>query len=89
MLTGRQLQPLECCPVCSTTARARKIVGPDTNAETKSVLADEDHDLASLPLHVFLERTGDAIIDILRVQDGKVVEHWGYGKGRETAPVEN
>jgi predicted SnoaL-like aldol condensation-catalyzing enzyme len=49
---------------------------PDARSEVKRVFADED----IVVLHVHRVRTpgtrGDAIVDLFRVEDGKIVEHW-------------
>lgn len=49
---------------------------PDFKAEIKKVFADGDHVI----LHVHATRgpedRGSAVMDIFRLEDGKVVEHW-------------
>jgi predicted SnoaL-like aldol condensation-catalyzing enzyme len=49
---------------------------PEARSEIKRVLADEDH----VVLHVHSMRSphsrGRAIIEIFRLEEGKIVEHW-------------
>ena len=49
---------------------------PDARSEIKRVFAEDDHVI----LHVHAVRDpgerGSAIVDIFRLEDGKVVEHW-------------
>ena len=49
---------------------------PDSRSEIKRVFADGDHVI----LHVHAVREpgtrGTAIVDIFRLEDGKIVEHW-------------
>lgn len=49
---------------------------PKTRGEIKRVFADGDFVLLHCHYTGFFGENGDAIIDIFRVQDGKVVEHW-------------
>ena len=49
---------------------------PKTRGEIKRVFADGDYVLLHCHYTGFLGENGDAIIDIFRVEDGKVVEHW-------------
>jgi predicted SnoaL-like aldol condensation-catalyzing enzyme len=49
---------------------------PDARSEVKRVFADDD----IVILHVHRVRTpgthGDAIVNLLQVEDGRIVEHW-------------
>lgn len=49
---------------------------PEAKGEIKRVFADEDH----VVLHILYKNTpdhlGEAVVDIFRVEDGKIVEHW-------------
>ena len=49
---------------------------PDARSEIKRVAADGD--LVFLHVHAKMNKTdrGSAVVDILRVRDGKIVEHW-------------
>jgi predicted SnoaL-like aldol condensation-catalyzing enzyme len=49
---------------------------PNARGEIKRVFADGDYVLLHSHFTGFLGENGDAIIDIFRVEDGKVVEHW-------------
>jgi predicted SnoaL-like aldol condensation-catalyzing enzyme len=49
---------------------------PNTRGEIKRVFAEGDHVLLHCHYTGFLGENGDAIIDIFRLEDGKVVEHW-------------
>jgi predicted SnoaL-like aldol condensation-catalyzing enzyme len=48
---------------------------PNTRGEIKRVFADGDYVLLHCHYTGFFGENGDAIIDIFRVEDGKVVEH--------------
>ena len=48
---------------------------PNTRGEIKRVFADGDHLILHCHYTGFFGRNGDAIIDIFRVEAGKVVEH--------------
>ncbi len=49
---------------------------PKTRGEIKRVFADGDHVILHCHYTGFFGKNGDAIIDIFRVEAGKVVEHW-------------
>jgi predicted SnoaL-like aldol condensation-catalyzing enzyme len=49
---------------------------PNTRGEIKRVFADGDYVLLHCHYTGFFGENGDAIIDIFRLEDGKVVEHW-------------
>jgi predicted SnoaL-like aldol condensation-catalyzing enzyme len=49
---------------------------PSTRGEIKRVFADGDHVILHCHYTGFFGKNGDAIIDIFRVEAGKVVEHW-------------
>jgi predicted SnoaL-like aldol condensation-catalyzing enzyme len=49
---------------------------PNTRGEIKRVLADGDFVILHCHYTGFFGRNGDAIIDIFRLEDGKLVEHW-------------
>jgi len=49
---------------------------PHARGEIKRVFADGDHVLLHCHWTGFFGEDGDAIIDIFRLEDGKVVEHW-------------
>jgi muconolactone D-isomerase len=49
---------------------------PNTKGEIKRVFADRDCVLMHCHWTGFLGRNGDAIVDIFRLEGGKVVEHW-------------
>jgi predicted SnoaL-like aldol condensation-catalyzing enzyme len=49
---------------------------PNARGEIKRVFADGDYVLLHCHYTGFLGENGDAIIDIFRVEYGKVVEHW-------------
>lgn len=59
---------------------------PDSHGEIRRVWADGDHVI----LHVLEKRRpedrGDAVVDIFRVENGKVVEHWDV---TQAIPVES
>jgi len=48
---------------------------PNTRGEIKRVFAEGDYVLLHCHFTGFFGENGDAIIDIFRVEDGKVVEH--------------
>ena len=50
---------------------------PTTRGEIKRVFADGDFVLLHCHWTGSLGKNGDAIIDIFRLEDGKIVEHWG------------
>jgi predicted SnoaL-like aldol condensation-catalyzing enzyme len=49
---------------------------PDFSSDIKRVIADDD--LVVIHHHVKMtnEDRGTAVVDIFRVEDGKVIEHW-------------
>jgi predicted SnoaL-like aldol condensation-catalyzing enzyme len=49
---------------------------PNTRGEIKRVFADGDHVILHCHWTGFFGERGDAIIDIFRLEAGKVVEHW-------------
>ncbi len=49
---------------------------PETRGEIKRVFADGDYVLLHCHYTGFFGKNGDAIIDIFRLEDGKLVEHW-------------
>lgn len=49
---------------------------PKTRGEIKRVFADGDYVLLHCHYTGFFGKNGDAIIDIFRLEDGKLVEHW-------------
>jgi predicted SnoaL-like aldol condensation-catalyzing enzyme len=49
---------------------------PNTHGEIKRVFAEGNFVLLHCHYTGFFGENGDAIIDIFRVDDGKVVEHW-------------
>lgn len=49
---------------------------PNTRGEIKRVLADGDFVILHCHYTGFFGTNGDAIIDIFRLEDGKLVEHW-------------
>ena len=49
---------------------------PNTRGEIKRVFADGDFVLLHCHYTGFFGKNGDAIIDIFRLEGGKVVEHW-------------
>jgi predicted SnoaL-like aldol condensation-catalyzing enzyme len=49
---------------------------PNARGEIKRVFSDGDYVLLHCHWAGFLGENGDAIIDIFRLEDGKVVEHW-------------
>lgn len=53
-----------------------KSVSPDAHHFVKRMFADGDHVIAHV--HVIIEpgTLGNAVIDIFRIQDGLVAEHW-------------
>ena len=53
-----------------------KRVSPDARHHVKRMFADGDHVIAHV--HVVIEpgTAGNAVIDIFRIEDGKIVEHW-------------
>jgi predicted SnoaL-like aldol condensation-catalyzing enzyme len=51
-------------------------VYPNTRGEIKRVFAEGDHVILHCHYTGFFGKNGDAIIDIFRVDAGKVVEHW-------------
>jgi predicted SnoaL-like aldol condensation-catalyzing enzyme len=49
---------------------------PNVHGEIKRVFADGDYVLLHCYYTGFFGENGDAIIDIFRLEEGKVVEHW-------------
>jgi predicted SnoaL-like aldol condensation-catalyzing enzyme len=49
---------------------------PNAHGEIKRVFVDGDFVLLHCHWTGFFGKNGDAIIDIFRLEDGKVVEHW-------------
>ena len=49
---------------------------PNTKGEIERVFADGDFVLLHCHWTGFFGKNGDAIIDIFRLEDGKIVEHW-------------
>jgi predicted SnoaL-like aldol condensation-catalyzing enzyme len=49
---------------------------PNTRGGIKRVLADGEFVILHCHYTGFFGRNGDAIIDIFRLEDGKLVEHW-------------
>jgi predicted SnoaL-like aldol condensation-catalyzing enzyme len=49
---------------------------PGTHGAIKRVFADGDFVLLHCHWTGFFGKNGDAIIDIFRLEDGKIVEHW-------------
>jgi predicted SnoaL-like aldol condensation-catalyzing enzyme len=49
---------------------------PNTRGEIKRVFAEGDYVLLHCHYAGFFGENGDAIVDIFRMEDGKVVEHW-------------
>jgi predicted SnoaL-like aldol condensation-catalyzing enzyme len=49
---------------------------PDLSWELKNIWADGDHVIAHSHYHFAKEGNGNAIVDIFRIVDGKVDEHW-------------
>lgn len=51
-------------------------VSPDAHHDVKRMFADGDHVIAHV--HVVIEpgTRGNAVIDIFRIEDGRIAEHW-------------
>ncbi len=50
---------------------------PDAHCEIKRVFADGDHVILHSHWHgLSSNAAGEAVVDIFRLEDGKVVEHW-------------
>ncbi len=49
---------------------------PNTRGEIKRVFAEGDYVILHCHYTGFFGKNGDAIIDIFRLEDGKLVEHW-------------
>src|SRR5258706_6860058 len=50
---------------------------PDARCEVKRVFADGDHVILHSDWHGLSgNAAGEAVVDIFRLEDGKVVEHW-------------
>ena len=53
-----------------------RATSPDAHHEVKRMFADGDHVIAHV--HVVIEpgTPGNAVIDIFRIEDGRIAEHW-------------
>ncbi len=71
----RRLQPTA-LTVSEITSNGLPRITRKRAAKLNVFFADEDYVLLHCHYTGFLGENGDAIIDIFRVEDGKVVEHW-------------
>ena len=82
-------RPMPEAPIASTILsprtvwKARKFVAwimanhPDAHGEIKRVFADGDYVILHSHWHGLSDKPrGEAVVDIFRWEDGKVVEHW-------------
>ncbi len=51
-------------------------VSPDAHHEVKRMFADGDHVIAHVHVVITPGTPGNAVIDIFRIEDGLVAEHW-------------
>ena len=49
---------------------------PLLRLDFKRVLADGDHVITHCHMRLTPESRGSAVVDIVRLQDGKIIEHW-------------
>ncbi len=80
--------PANVSPKQATVAffKARLTAMPDLKVAIEVVVADKDHVAASFVysgthkgVYFGVAPTGRALLDIFRVADGRIVEHWGMG----------
>jgi predicted SnoaL-like aldol condensation-catalyzing enzyme len=66
------MAPRACAPSCSGSRKTF----PNHRYEVKRVLAEGDFVMLHLHGMGGLSPYGESVVDIFRVEDGKVVEHW-------------
>ncbi len=49
---------------------------PEASFHLKRVIAEDDHVVLHYNLQMFPGDLGQAVVDIFRVEDGRIVEHW-------------
>jgi len=54
---------------------------PDAEHRVKRVFADGDHVIAHVHVIIHPGERGNGVVDIFRIEDGRIAEHWDVAQG--------